>query len=331
MPRHARVFLPPTLCQPLPPAPSQRIPATLYFRFRSNALAYKISSWATSPKNIAKDISVRQMETKCNRHDQLVWSRWLTAFTTQWSTVCPGGNLFPHSAALPHECGVCACPFLIYSITNWNLCTNVYLEEEMPTKVGCKSQQKICQFHNAADSRNSWSIEELYRWSLAPLPLLHGQEERQAGKVKWWIHATLERASDTHIQQKRTHTQRGRHINFWTSKIEKGTRLWNTTQGVNVPRLELSIQWWNPSCNLKLRVSSQFLTSLSYPLRVCVNRVLQLANACCALRSNSWLSVGFRLSLGPPSWVANRNVRKSFSSHTQTHARTHRETRNWSK
>lgn len=170
------------------PCPYPRIPATLYFRFRSNALAYKISSWATSPKNIAKDISVRQMETKCNRHDQLVWSRWLTAFTTQWSTVCPGGNPLFYSAALAHECGVCACPFLIYSITNWNLCTNVYLEEEMPTKVGCKSQQKICQFHNAADSRNSWSIEELYRWSLAALGdalLLLFMAKKSVKLAKW--------------------------------------------------------------------------------------------------------------------------------------------------
>lgn len=119
----------------------------------------------TSPKTSPSG----KMETKCNRHDQLVWSRWLTAFTTQWSTVYLGGNPFTPSAALPHEFGVCACPFLIYSITNWNLCTNVYLEKEMPTKVGCKSQQKICQFHNAADSRNSWRIEELYRWSLAPM------------------------------------------------------------------------------------------------------------------------------------------------------------------
>lgn len=87
--------------------------------------------------------------------------------------------------------------------------------------------------------------------------------------------------------------------------------------------LQFKISIWN-TLEL-LRISSQFLTSLSYPLCVFINRVLQLANACCALRSVSWLSVGFRLSLGPPSWVANRNVRKSFSSHTQTHAHTPRD------
>lgn len=157
------------------------------------------------------------METKCNRHDQLVWSRWLTAFTTQWSTVCPGGNPFPHSAALPHECGVCACPFLIYSITNWNLCTNVYLEEEMPTKVGCKSQQKICQFHNAADSRNSWSIEELYRWSLAAmgdallllLLLLFFMAKKSAKLAKWSDEFTQPWSGRvTHTYNKNTHTRR---------------------------------------------------------------------------------------------------------------------------
>lgn len=33
------------------------------------------------------------------------------------------------------------------------------LRKEMPTKVGYKSQQKICQFHNAADQRKQWKPE----------------------------------------------------------------------------------------------------------------------------------------------------------------------------